>query len=700
MADFSIKGDTKFDHSGLSGGLTAMTAAAGNLIADMVQKIASGVQEAVQQIYDLGTGFETASAKLATIAGVDAVPGLSADIIDLSNATGAAAADLADVAYNAISAGVAVDNAVSTAGVASKLATAGFTDTGSALSVLTTAMNAYGESAGTATDISDSLITVQNLGVTTVAELSSSMGKAIASASAYGVDLHNLEAGYISLTKAGINTAEGTTYMSSMFKELGDSGSDVSKIIQAKTGKSFGQLMADGASLGDVLGLLNDSVDGDSEALMNLWGSAEAGKAASAILGQGLDTFQSSLDALGASAGSTESAYAIMADTMEYKTGVLKTNVSNLAISMYDSFAENLGPVVDFGLDCVQQLTDGFNENGIAGMIEAGENIVAGLIDTFIAQIPGIVNTGAEMLSNFIQSVADKLPELITTGTDMILRFIGSLTTSGNMSKLLGSAGQLVMKLLSGIIQNIPRLVQGALQLVTSLVTYLIQNFPKIVTAGGQLVGQLISGIIQSGFHLISAAQQLMSTFFQSWHKGDFKGLGGRLIDGIISGITGGLGKIANAAKNAAKSALNAAKSFLGIKSPSRRFRDEVGAQVPAGAAEGIDDNADLMVDAAVNSADDMIAAARREVLKHQLNVAGTYMVTGVNADAAASGRSAQADQSAVESMEQVIDLLKKIADDTDKPSPIYLDGDKWVGYTAPKMDKALGRIDVQKARG
>ena len=45
------------------------------------------------------------------------------------------------------------------------------------------------------------------------------------------------------------------------------------------------------------------------------------------------------------------------------------------------------------------------------------------------------------------------------------------------------------------------------------------------------------------------------------------------------------------AAKSAAKNALNAAKSLLGIHSPSRVFRDEVGKNVALGFAEGIADN-------------------------------------------------------------------------------------------------------------
>lgn len=304
-----------------------------------LKKIADAFGECTEQ----AEIYETSVAKLETISGSAYIEMLSSDIKDLSNSTGIASASLADVAYNAISAGTAVEDSVEMAATASELATAGFTDTSSALSVLTTAINAYGDAAGTAEGISDSLIMVQNLGVTTVAELSANMGKAIASASAYNVSLGNLESAYISTTKAGINTAESTTYISSMLKELGDSGSEVAQILMDQTGESFGQLMADGYSLGDVLGMLYDSVNQDGEALMNLWGSAEAGKAANAILSQGLEEFNENLLAVENSAGATASAYSIMADTTAYA----HEKMNNAALNFQQTIGSQLNPALE-----------------------------------------------------------------------------------------------------------------------------------------------------------------------------------------------------------------------------------------------------------------------------------------------------------------------------------------------------------------
>lgn len=318
-----------------------------------VATASAGVLVAVSKI---GTEFESSFAQVETIMDTSqmSVEDMRSSIQNLSSEMGVSASELSGAVYNAISATGDTANAVSLVGDATRLATAGFTDAESALSVLTTTINAYGMSAADAESISDSLIQTQNLGVTTIDQLASAMGKAISTASAYNVNLGNLESAYVSLTKAGISTEESTTYISSMLNELGDTGSEVGKILKKETGKSFGTLMKEGKSLGDVIEVLSDHVDGSAEALMNLWGSAEAGKAANAIVSQGLDTFNDNLEKLQNSAGTTEKAYSTMADTLEHKTQMVKTEAQNLAISIYEQIKPALSDIADAALEFIQ----------------------------------------------------------------------------------------------------------------------------------------------------------------------------------------------------------------------------------------------------------------------------------------------------------------------------------------------------------
>lgn len=356
-------------------------------------------------VHELSDGFaecaanaevvETSVAQLQTIAGEASIGTLSEEIMGLSNDTGQAAEGLADTAYNAISAGTAVEESVEAASQANQLAVAGFTDTASALSVLETATNSYGEAAGGMEHISDSLITVQNLGVTTVAQLAAQMGKAISTASAYNVSLENLESGYISVTKAGINTAEGTTYLSSMLNELGNSGSAISKLLKDETGNTFGELMNEGKSLADVLGLVYDACDNNAEAMMNMWGSAEAGKAANAIIGQGLDTFNDNLTTLREGAGTTAEAYSIMAGTTEYAHNKMDNAVKNTSVQI----GEILNPTLTKLYAGIEEIATGIGE-----FIEENPAVVKAIASIGIAlgavAAASAVATAAQMLLN------------------------------------------------------------------------------------------------------------------------------------------------------------------------------------------------------------------------------------------------------------------------------------------------------------
>lgn len=288
--------------------------------------------------------------------------------------------DFSEALYQALSASVDAGHAVDFTTKAVELSKAGFTSAATAVDVMTTAINAYGLSADDADHISDNLITTQNLGKTTVDELASSMGKVIPTASAYGVNIDNLCSSYAIMTKSGIATAESTTYLKGMLNELGKEGSTVSDTLKDKTGKSFAECMNSGMSLGDVLQILSDSVDGDTTAFANLWQSQEAGTGALALVNAGSKEFNSTLNQMQNNAGTTASAYEKIEGTMEAKTEALKAKFSNLKSEL----GEKLIPVVDKVVDALSNKVIPAIEK-MAPEISNVAKIAAGAATTFAA---------------------------------------------------------------------------------------------------------------------------------------------------------------------------------------------------------------------------------------------------------------------------------------------------------------------------
>lgn len=93
-------------------------------------------------------------------------------------------------------------------------------------------------------------------------------------------------------------------------------------------------------------------------------------------------------------------------------------------------------------------------------------------------------------------------------------------------------------------------------------------------------------------------------------YEGSYQAVGNQLAAGFARGIAQGKSLAINETINMAVQALNAAKERLKVASPSRRFRDEVGAQVAKGMAWGIKSNAVLAKNASAKMSQDVLDSA------------------------------------------------------------------------------------------
>ena len=368
-------------------------------IAKMVFELADAYMEASEAAAE----FEVATMKISTIADTTQVSlsTLSGDLLALSMATGQSVNELSEATYSALSASVETASAVEFTATATKLATGGFTSSATAVDVLTTALNAYGLEASYAENISDMLITTQNLGKTTVDELAASVGKVIPLASAYGVEMDNLSTAYAELTKGGIATAEAGTYLKSMLNELGDSGSTVSAVLMEETGSSFSELMDMGYSLGDVMDVLGTSVGGSAGAFNELWSSSEAGIGALSLYNAGAEQFNTTLDAMQTSAGATSAAYATMTDT----TAHAQEELSNAAANLQISIGQQINPLIEklygLGTNMLNFMTEFTQEHPVVTKAIAAIGIGVGVAAVAMVGVTVETTTAIQAIISF-----------------------------------------------------------------------------------------------------------------------------------------------------------------------------------------------------------------------------------------------------------------------------------------------------------
>ena len=312
--------------------------------------------------------YETALAKVGTIADGTKVPmeTMSKEIMALSNSTGIATTALADDVYNAISAGQDTADAVNFVTYSTKLAKAGFAESAQTLDVLTTILNAYGLEADEVGRVSDMLIQTQNKGKVTVAELSSVMGKIIPTAKSNGVALEQITAGYAIMTSKGIAAAESTTYMNSMLNELGKSGTTADKALRAAAGKGFKELMAEGKSLSEVLNILQEDAAKGGKSLADVFGSAEAGKAAVTLLSDGVGGFNEQVANMLAASdgiGATQAAFEQMEDTTAARMEKAKNSIANLGVVLGQQLLPVVGTLADKVAGVVTKVSEFAQQN-------------------------------------------------------------------------------------------------------------------------------------------------------------------------------------------------------------------------------------------------------------------------------------------------------------------------------------------------
>lgn len=507
---------------------------------------AAGIGKMLQSAFTGGTAFESAMAKVGTIADTTKVPleSLSSQVLQVSGDMHIGANEIAEAAYQAISAGQDTGNAVAFAGQASMLATAGFTSTTSAVDILTTALNAYGKGADEAGHVSDVLLTTQNLGKTSVDELAGSMGRVIPLAAAYNVSMENLSSGLAIMTANGIATAEASTYTKSMLNELGDAGSTVGKILQQQTGKSFAELNADGKSLGDVLQVLYDSVGGNATEFAGLWSSVEAGTGALSLASSGADKFNGVLQQMQADSGATQTAYDTMTDTMAYKLDGVKTNAQNLGTALFDAVSGRLGEGVALAGGYLQTLSESVQQNGIAGL---AQGLAAVFTDLTTNIGPQLLQTGIDLLGKLGEGLVTGIPQLLAQALPVVANLASGLRE--NAGQLVDAGIQFILNLATGLMNGLPTIITYLPGIVSDIAGIINDNAPKLLTAGVQLIITLGQGLVQAIPTLVANLPQIIQAVVDVWTAFNWLELGGKVIKLMGSGIKNMAGFVSSSVK-------------------------------------------------------------------------------------------------------------------------------------------------------
>ncbi len=250
---------------------------------------------------------------------------------------------------------------------------------------------------------------------------------------------------------------------------------------------------------------------------------------------------------------------------------------------------------IQLGTDTINSLRESL-DLAAAEILGTDGNIVQSVIDAIGSKLPELLENGGIMVNQLVDGIFGALPSLVDSALELCVNFINMLVS--NLPNILNTGKSILLNIVDGIRQSFPSIIVSAGEAVISLISGLVTHLPDILAAGIDLIVSLVTGIGNAYPDIIAAAGQVAKKLLDTIKNTDWLSLGKNIIQGLINGI-GAMGNaLWSAAKSIARSALNAIKSALGIASPSKVMRDQVGKWIPSGVAVGIEANTRPLTDA------------------------------------------------------------------------------------------------------
>ena len=379
---------------------------------------------------------------------------------------------------------------------------------------------------------------------------------------------------------------------------------------------------------------------------------------------------------------------------------------SQVLVNLLTGIAQELPNVITTALQIIQALVSNLNENmpqimvadgqilsslilGIAQLLPSlGElaltiiwTLVSGLIANapqlmsqantmftdFCAQIqarlPELIQRGSEMISSLLTGLLNNAPQIIQQAGDMLLTWIDTILSM--LPDILQSGADMILSLLSGLVSNAPQIISQAGTMLVDFIATIASHLPEILQKGIEIIGQLLAGIIQEAPNLIASIPGIIADIGSAFLDKDWAGIGWDIISGIGSGIVNAAGNLVDAAVDAAKDAVDAVKGWLGIESPSKLMRDQVGKYMALGVGVGFEAN--MPTDDMIKSADVAVQRMRK----------ATASVTGASSKSSRTVSGMK--NNPVDSPREAIDydrlerIQRKVAKEQ-SGKPIYLD--------------------------
>lgn len=315
---------------------------------------------------------------------------------------------------------------------ASQLSLAGFTSLGGGMNALTSVINAYKMEAKDAGMVADTLMTVQNNGITTIDELQASLYNVLPTAASLKVSFLDISAAMATMTNNKVPTAQATTQIRQALVELAQGGSKADKIFRQIAGESFQQFIASGGNMAEAFELIANSAEKSNMSLYDIFGSTEAVGAILNVTGENMEKFKRNQEGMSKSSGTLAKSTETMSKTLKVEYEKLKAVFKEVK----DTIGIQLLPYIE-DLKTALESTD-FKDLLSKDNIERAVSIGKGIL-TVSAAVWG-VNTAANAVLATLQAIANAKAFFLLVSANPVTA--GIAATAGGLGYLAYSLNQ------------------------------------------------------------------------------------------------------------------------------------------------------------------------------------------------------------------------------------------------------------------
>lgn len=315
------------------------------------------------------------------------------------------------------------------------------------------------------------------------------------------------------------------------------------------------------------------------------------------------------------------------------------TALLGMITQIISALAEMLPQIVTAIMEVLPQLINALIA-AIPQLLEAAVQLLMAIVNALPTIIASLITALPSVINTIINALVQSIPILIEAAIQLLMAIVEAIPTI--IDALIAALPQIINCIIDGVINAIPQLLEGAIQLlmaiieaiptiiqalitalpqiITTITSTLLSKLPDIIQAAITIFLAIVQAIPQMLPQLIAAIPQIITSIVNGLTEGigGIMQVGKDLIEGLWNGIKDMAGWIKEKIEGFGETVLTSLKNFFGIKSPSRVMRDQVGKQLAAGIAVGIEENANLAENATEKLSSIVLSAAESRLDEYQ----------------------------------------------------------------------------------